>query len=97
MKVEWTPPARSSLNAYFDYLGEQAPSLTGDARAEIERAVGRLGVRPLMGRPARWSGLREWSLLRWKKIVVYRVKENRIEILAFYDARQDLSRVTPEK
>lgn len=95
MRVKWTPPALASLNAYFAHLGEHAPSLTGKARAGIEKAVGRLGVRPLMGRPARWPGLREWSLLRWKKIVVYRVKDDRIEILAFYDARQDLSRLTP--
>lgn len=97
MRIRWTPPARASLEEYFAYLSEHAPSITSTARVDIQKVVGKLARRPNMGRRARWLGLREWSLLRWKKIVVYRVEAEQIVILAFYDARQDLSGVTPKE
>lgn len=97
MTVEWSGPAQRAFDAYIDHLIEVAPHSAQRASKEVIAAAERLGRRPLMGRPSRWPGLREWSLLRWKKIVVYRVDADRLLILAFYDARQDLARVSPKE
>jgi plasmid stabilization system protein ParE len=97
MSVEWSGPARRAFNTYIDYLIEAAPRSAQRASREIAAATERIGRRPLIGRPSRWPGLREWSLRRWKKIVVYRVEAEQIVILALYDARQDLTRVTPKE
>ena len=97
MTVEWSRPAQRAFDAYIDYLIEASPRTAQQASNEIIAATERLGRRPNMGRPSRWKGLREWSLPRWKKIVVYRVEAGRLRIVAFYDGRQDLSRVTPKE
>ncbi|HCK83778.1 MAG TPA: hypothetical protein DHW63_04455 [Hyphomonadaceae bacterium] len=96
MRVEWSGPAQRAFDAYIDYLIETSPRVAQRASREIVAATERLGRRPNLGRPSRWKGLREWSLLRWKKIVVYRVDAGRLRIVALYDARQDLARVTPK-
>lgn len=97
MIVEWSGPAQRAFDAYIDYLVETSPHAAERASNQIIAATERLGRRPKLGRPSRWKGLREWSLLRWKKIVVYRLEADRLRIVAFYDARQDLSRVTPKE
>lgn len=95
MRVEWTTPAEVSLETYLDFLAARSPVIAPEARADIQKSIGLLGEHPLLGRPARWPGLRELSLLRWRKITVYRVEEERVLIMALYDARRDLSRVKP--
>jgi plasmid stabilization system protein ParE len=44
----------------------------------------------------RWPGRQELLLRRWRKLVVYRVVPGEVQVLAFFDQRQDLSRVYPE-
>lgn len=53
------------------------------------------GAHPFSYRPSRWKGLREASLLRWHKIIVFQVLQDEVVIVSFYDARQDLGRVFP--
>jgi plasmid stabilization system protein ParE len=95
MRVQWTTPAEASLDAHLSYLAARSPVIAPEARADIQKSIALLGDHPFLGRPARWPGLRELSLLRWRKIAVYRVEEERVLILALYDARQDLTRVDP--
>jgi|CXWL01.1.fsa_nt_gi plasmid stabilization system protein ParE len=95
MRVEWTTPAEVGLDAYLGYLAARNPAIAPEARADIQKSTALLGDHPFLGRPAHWPGLRELSLLRWRKIAVYRVEEQPVLILALYDARQDLSQVMP--
>ncbi len=97
MRVQWATPAELSLDAYIGYLAARNPPIAQEARADIQKSTALLGDHPFLGRPARWPGLRELSLLRWRKIGVYRVEVDRVLIVALYDARQDLSRMTPQE
>lgn len=61
----------------------------------MQAATRRFMWMPTPGRPSqRWSGCRELSLLRWKKIVVFKIFPDRLSVLAFLDARQDLDVIT---
>jgi hypothetical protein len=73
----------------------QSDASTADrAAADVRKAVATLSRQPLRARPARWPGLRAWSLARWRKIMMC-VDGPIVRIVAFYDARQDLSAVDP--
>ncbi len=90
MRAEWLVPARRRFLDYLAGLKHVNAPAAAEALQEIEQAVELLARRPAIGRPSRWPGLREWSLLRWKKLLVYRIESERILIVAFYDARQDM-------
>ena len=89
--VRWTGPAEQSADRYLDMLLEANPSAAKRAREEIQAATRHFMWMPTPGRPSqRWPGCRELSLLRWKKIIVLKIFPDRLSVLAFLDARQDL-------
>lgn len=60
------------------------------ANEEIQAATRRLTYMPTPGRASQcWPGTRELSLVRWKKLIVFKILPDRISVLAFLDARQD--------
>lgn len=75
-------------------LLEQNPAAAKRARDEIQGATRRFMWMPTPGRPSqRWPGCRELSLLRWKKIIVFKILPNRLSVAAFLDARQNLDAI----
>lgn len=75
-------------------LLEVNPAAARRARQEIQGATRRFMWMPTPGRPStRWSGCRELSLLRWRKIIVFKVFPDRLSVLALLDARQDLDAI----
>jgi plasmid stabilization system protein ParE len=95
--IIWSPRSIRDLDSFLDYLHERSPSAARKARADIDKAVERLSRRPHNVRTARWPGLRECSLTKWRKIIVFRTVREDIEVVAIYDARQDLTKVSPDK
>lgn len=92
---EWSEPALSAFSDFLDHLDEYSLAAADRAEAEIKAMLWRLAEHPHQGRLSRWPGLLEWSAVDWKKIIVYRQCPDGIRIIAFYDARQDLSVVQP--
>lgn len=94
--VRWTTSARRSAEQYLDYLVEQNPPAAKRATNEIQAISRQFTYVMTPGRPSvRWQGFREFSLLRWKKIIVFKILPDRISVVAFYDARQNLDAVDP--
>jgi plasmid stabilization system protein ParE len=94
--VRWSKEARDAQRDWLDYLESQDRRLTDRVLVESEALSLRIGNRPFAYRPSRWTGLREASLLRWHKVLVFQVLEAEVLILSLYDARQDLTRVQPK-
>jgi plasmid stabilization system protein ParE len=95
-RVAWSESAHRQVSDYIDYLREVAPHVALRAAKEIFEEAERASVRPFGPRMSRrWPGLREISLHRWHKILVYRVEDERIVVAGVYDTRQDLSKVDP--
>ena len=96
MTLRWSTSARANYLDYLRYLRGVAPASAKRAASEVEAETARIEKTPLMARPSRWAGMREWSLSRWSKIIVLRVDPAEIVIVAFVDARRDLSTFTPK-
>lgn len=75
---------------YLRYVVRENPTSARRAEGEISAAADNLADFPLAHRASRWAGLRELVLRRWKKLIVYRVEQDRVVIVAFLDARQHL-------
>lgn len=94
--VRWTASARRSAELYLDYLTQQNPSASKRASLEIRAVSRQLTYVMTPGRPSiRWAGFREFSLRRWKKLVVFKILPDRISVVTFYDMRQDLDALPP--
>ena len=65
------------------------------AHDDIQDALSLIAHRPGVGRQSEWPGLQRWSVREWKKIIIYREVPDGVRIIAFYDARQDLTTVDP--
>lgn len=92
-EVRWSRRATNEFLDYLAYLAALNPQARKVAEADISARVERLGRWPMIGHLSRWPTLRELSLSRWRKIVVYRVEPDWVYIVALLDARQDLSAV----
>jgi len=92
---EWSEPALTAFSDFLDHLDAHSLATADEAETEIKATLWRLAEHPHQGHLSRWPGLLEWSAADWKKIIVYRERPDGIRVIAFYDARQDLSVVHP--
>ena len=82
MKLVWTKQAIADLDNAYDYIAETAPEAAGVIIERIENSLESLRQFPEMGRPGRVKDTREVVIPRTPFILPYRVRKNRIEILA---------------
>jgi toxin ParE1/3/4 len=88
MRLRWTPAAADDLESIGNYLAQHLPSFAHSTILEIYQTVLTLRTTPYRGRIGREEGIRELVLPRLPYIVVYRVKENDVEILHIYHGAQ---------
>jgi plasmid stabilization system protein ParE len=88
MRLRWTPAAADDLESISDYLALHLPSFAQSTILEIYQIILTLRSAPYRGRPGREEGTREQVLPRLPYIVVYRVKDNDVEILHIYHGAQ---------
>ena len=81
MRVTFEPAATSELDRIFAWIAKDNPHAAFEMIARIEAKVMRLGTPELanMGRPGLVKGTRE--LLEYPYIIVYKVYEERDEIV----------------
>ena len=91
MRIRWTHAAAADMKAIYDYLTEHEPHLARSTVIELRQSIRSLKEFPHMGRPGREEGTRELLHQRLPQIVVYRVKEDAVEILRIWHPAQDRS------
>jgi toxin ParE1/3/4 len=81
MRVAFDPAARDELDDIFQWIAKDSPRAAHDLIARIEAKVMRLELAELthMRRPGLVDGTREH--LEWPFIIVYKVFEDREEIV----------------
>jgi toxin ParE1/3/4 len=81
MRVTFDPAARRELDDIFNWIAGDSPRAAYELIARIEAKVMRLELPELahMGRPGLVEGTRE--LLEWPYIIVYKVFEDREEVV----------------
>jgi addiction module RelE/StbE family toxin len=89
MKVRWTTEALQHLHEAYDYIQLDKPSAAARMAVLIETATQHLGLFPAMGRPSKRPATRELAIAGTPFILVYRVKNDVLEILALYHSAQN--------
>jgi len=88
VRVVYTGPAKADLDRIRDYLKERNPAAAKKLAALIRARLQLLKMQPLMGPAvAERPGTRELVVLSY--VLVYRVLDDRIEILRVWHGAQD--------
>ena len=88
MTVVWSPRATGHLAALRDYIARENPGAAARTATTLLAAVDRLAELPNLGRPGRVSGTRELVVPGTRYVIPYRVRGERLEIIAVFHGRQ---------
>ena len=88
MTVVWSPRAIGHLAALRDYIARENPGAAARAATTLLAAVDRLAELPNLGRPGRVSGTRELVVPGTRYLIPYRVRGERLEIIAVFHGHQ---------
>ena len=82
MTLRWTRLAASHLESAFDYLAQDSADAAATVVERILSAIEVLERHPQMGRAGRVPRTRELVITGTPFVVAYRVRRDRVEILA---------------
>jgi toxin ParE1/3/4 len=88
MKAVWSPRAIRHLTAIREYIEKGSDGNAALIARRILDAIEILQTQPQMGRPGRLAGTRELVVSGTPYIVPYRVRRERLELLAVFDGRR---------
>jgi len=88
MKVIWSRRAIAHLAALRQYIARNNPSAARDVAEQILRAVELLQGQPHMGRTGRILRTRELVVPGTPFLIPYRVRGERLELIAVFHGRQ---------
>ena len=88
MTVVWSQRAIGHLAALRDYIARENPAAAARMATALLAAVDRVAELPNLGRPGRVSGTRELVVPGTRYVIPYRVRGERLEIIAVFHGRQ---------
>jgi toxin ParE1/3/4 len=86
--VVWSPRATRHLADLRAYIAAENPASAARVARTLLVAVERLADLPHLGRPGRVAGTRELLVPRTRYVIAYRVRGERLEIIAVFHGRQ---------
>jgi toxin ParE1/3/4 len=81
VRVTLTPRAKRRLDEIVVYIAEDNAEAALAVRDRILQALQRLRDHPELGRPGRVRGTRELPIAKTRYIAVYRIDEQRVDVL----------------
>jgi toxin ParE1/3/4 len=81
MNIVWSPEAAADFAGIVDYIQQQNPSAADRVCHSLYDSINSLENFPNRGRSGRVDGTRELVVASLPYIVVYRVRENGVEIV----------------
>ncbi|MEP6916174.1 MAG: type II toxin-antitoxin system RelE/ParE family toxin [Acidobacteriota bacterium] len=88
MTVVWSPRAIGHLADLRTYIAHENPDAAGRVARALLSAVERLAELPNLGRPGRVAGTRELVIPGTPCVLPYRLRGDRLEIIAVFHGRQ---------
>jgi toxin ParE1/3/4 len=89
MPIRWTPEAADDLDRICSHIAKDSPESALKIGRMLYRGIARLDSFPNLGRAGRRSGTRELVFTPLPYIVVYRNREQSIEILHVWHGAQN--------
>jgi len=84
MQIKWLRRALRNLEQAYSYILKENPEAAHKVILKIQLAATQLENYPFMGRLGRIEGTRELVISSTPYIVIYRVKEESVEILRVF-------------
>ncbi|MBD6615236.1 type II toxin-antitoxin system RelE/ParE family toxin [Komarekiella sp. 'clone 1'] len=84
MQIKWLRRAIRNLEQAHKYIPKDNPEAAQELILKIQIAASQLETYPFMGRTGRVEGTRELVIPGISYIVIYRVKEESVEILRVF-------------
>ncbi|MGF1604549.1 MAG: type II toxin-antitoxin system RelE/ParE family toxin [Thermosynechococcaceae cyanobacterium] len=88
MPIVWLSVAVQDILHLRAYIADQDPQSAKAVGSRIDKSVNTLATMPNIGRPGRIFGTRELVVKKTPFLVVYRVRNKRVEILRVLNGRQ---------
>jgi plasmid stabilization system protein ParE len=88
MTVVWSPRAIGHLAALRDYIARENPGAAARTATTLLAAVDGLAELANLGRSGRVSGTHELVVPGTRYVIPYRVRGERLEIIAVFHGRQ---------
>ena len=89
MRVRWTAPAADDLYNIVRHIQRDNPEAAVDVAGTLYDSCGGLGKFPYLGRKGRIEGTRELVLAGLPYVVVYRIRDQVVEVMRIYHGAQD--------
>ncbi|GCL39675.1 hypothetical protein SR1949_48030 [Sphaerospermopsis reniformis] len=81
MQIKWLRRALRNLEQAHNYVFQENPTAAQELIIKIQNAANQLEKYPFMGKNGRIEGTRELIISHSPYILIYRVKEESVEIL----------------
>jgi toxin ParE1/3/4 len=88
VNIVWSPRAIEHLAHLRAYIAQDNPKAANQVAAALLAAVERLAELPNLGRPGRVTGTRELVVPGTPYVIPYRLRGDRLEIIAVLHGRQ---------
>ena len=88
MIIVWSPRAIDHLAHLRSYIARDNPKVADQIAATLLDAVERLAELPNLGRPGRVTGTRELVVPGTRYVIPYRLRGDRLEVIAVFHGRQ---------
>ena len=89
MKIVWSRRAVQRLAEIRSYIAKDNPQAAQGVAARILESVDMLAARPHIGRTGSLIGTRELVVSGTPYVIPYRVKEDRLELIAVFHGKQE--------
>jgi len=89
LKLRWTRPALADLVEAQNYIARDNPAAAEAVAQRVWDAAKRLCDNPEIGRQGHVQGTREWPVNQTPYLIVYRVKDDAVEILRVWHGRRN--------
>jgi len=87
--LRWTRPALADLVEAQNYIARDNPTAAGAVAQRVWDAAKGLCDKPDIGRQGHVQGTREWPVSQTPYMIVYRVKNDAVEILRVWHGRRN--------
>ena len=88
MTIVWSPRAIEHLAHLRAYIAQDNPKAANRVAAALLDAVERVAELPNLGRPGRIAGTRELVVPGTPYLIPYRLRGDRLEVIAVFHGRQ---------
>ena len=87
--LRWTHPALADLIEVQSFIARNNPAAAAAVAQRIWDAATKLCDNPNSRRPGNFPGTREWVVVDTPYLIVYRVKDDAVEILRIWHGRRN--------